>query len=458
MRNIAKPIVGLLAIVFIFLFANTVKAQLLIDSATKWISDTGTLVTLNSLGLRYNSVNDPLDNAFQFTGAEDVWVEGTTVPDFRTIIIDKSTGQLILNTDLQIHGKVKFKTGLFNLNDHIATLTGNATIESESESSRFTDTSNGSVKISVNVTAPAALNPGNIGAVISSATYTGNLTIFRGHHPQAINSPSYNSISRYYLVFLDDKPAIDATLRFYYADAEKNGLDENNFTIWVPKEDHWNNIGRSSANATLNYVEQTGLNTFGKFAIAPGNLVLPVTGLQLTGAWTDNLVLLNWKTITEINNDHFDIERKYQQDSSFSKIASVASHYPDGNSQVPSAYSFKDAGASAEALSILYRLKQVDKNGSSHYSNTLVIRPVNVRQFIVNVYPTVSAGDRIFIQTGGLTLNKMQVRIADLSGKLLFSQSLPYQSAWINLPVLSAGIYKLIIQSGANSYNTSFIK
>ena len=440
------------------LFINNSIAQLTIDAGTKWISDTNTYVLLDALGMRYYTDADTLSNVFRFSGDNDVYIEGSTVPNFRKLMVDKVSHQLLLNTDINVLKRVRFQSGLFNLNSYVVTLSPDALIENENEVSRFTDTNYGSVKISVNVTTPASLNPGNIGAVISSANYSGNVTIIRSHHPQAINSTSYNTISRYYNIYLEDKAGTDATLRLYYFDAEKNGLDESKFVIWKPEEGPWDNLGVSSRNTTLNYVEQTSINRFSGFAIAPYDLVLPVHGLQLSGIWKNDASALTWTTLTETNNRHFELERKYPEENNFTRIAMVASKYADGNSSSPILYQYNDATVKANAATVLYRLKQVDNNGQSFYSNTIVVLPSAIKEFIHKVYPTIVTGNTLFIQAGNMNLQTMQVQIFDIGGKRLFNQSLPYQSQLVNLPIIASGSYRMLIQSDSYTFKCMFIK
>ena len=61
--------------------------------------------------------------------------------------------------------------------------------------------------------------------------------------------------------------------------------------------------------------------------------MLAVSGLQLSGVWKNNTSQLTWITSTEINNDHFEVERKYPQEAGFSNIASIETKNINGNSQ-----------------------------------------------------------------------------------------------------------------------------
>jgi len=105
---------------------------------------------------------------------------------------------------------------------------------------------------------------------------------------------------------------------------------------------------------------------------------ITVDGIRVSTSWSDvvpveltsfnaiarnNSVLLNWSTASELNNSGFAIERK-QENSNWNRIAFV-----DGNGTTtsPNKYSYADANLSAGKY--LYRLKQIDFDGSYEYSN-----------------------------------------------------------------------------------------
>lgn len=441
------------------LFINNSFSQVIIGANTKWVSSSDTYVSLDNLGIHYNASPTLLNNAFQFTGTQTSIISGNSQPIFTTIILNKSgSGNLQLNRDIEVTNNVRFKSGLFNLNNNHVLLSANAFLQNESETSRFTDTANGTVSISINLLTPSAVNPGNLGASLSSPSYVGNIHVERSHRAQTINGTSPNSIARTYNIQLENEGGINAAMRLFYFDAENRNLDENKLDIWKKNEDNkWSNLGASARDATTNYVEQGGLNSFGFFTLSPSD-ILPVHSLQLSGIWKNNASLLTWTTLTETDNHHFEIERKYPEENSFTKIAAIASQHPDGNSSSSTLYQYNDATIKGGVASVFYRLKQIDKNGQSFYSNTIVVMPFADNEFIQKVYPTVVAGNTLFVQVGNMNLHSMQVQIFDVVGKRLFNQSLPYQSCLIRLPTLPAGSYRLLIQSGFYSYKVVFIK
>ena len=163
-------------------------------------------------------------------------------------------------------------------------------------------------------------------------------------------------------------------------------------------------------------------------------------------------------TLSENNNDHFDIERKYPAEADFVKMSTVPSKYPDGNASLPTFYEYIDATANPAIYDIVYRIKQTGKDGRSVYSNSITLNPASADQFIIKVYPTIVTGGSIFIQAGNVSAATMLVKIFDLSGKLVLTRSLHYQSQTLLLPSLLHGMYRMVIQSGDWKYRSSFIK
>jgi hypothetical protein len=81
-------------------------------------------------------------------------------------------------------------------------------------------------------------------------------------------------------------------------------------------------------------------------------------------------VLLSWKTLSEQENYGFDVQRRSGVAGEFATIPGsfVAGH---GTTVQPQEYSYLDA--SAPSGHIEYRLKQIDRDGSFHYSDPIVV-------------------------------------------------------------------------------------
>jgi len=451
-----KKIIPLL---FLFSASVCVHAQLQIGAGVSWKSDAGTFVVLNEIGFIHNGSSILFDNKFRFTGNNDVSIEGSTLPLFSTLEVNKTgSAKVILQRSIGVNQNLSFLSGLLELNNFSIDLNTTGTLNGEGENSRTIGANGGYIQIVNTLNAPNNTNPGNLGAVITSSQNLGSVTIKRGHRSQTNGSGGGNSILRYFDIEPANNSGLNATLRFSYLDAEMNSLDENSIVLWKsPDTQTWFESGSDARNTTDNWVQKNGINDFSRWTLtSPGN-ALPVTGMILTGRWKNNAAQLSWTTLTEISNDHFNIERKYIGENTFSSVGTKNSSYTNGNSQTPTAYNWIDA-ASNNRGTIQYRIKQTDKNGQFSYSNTIALKPEDVKVFIENTYPTIPVDNSIYIQTGSLNIEKMNVQLYDMKGRLYFSKQVIYEPQWISLPVLSSGIYRLVISSNENSHKTSFIK
>jgi hypothetical protein len=447
-----------IASTFILFYINSI-AQLQIAPGTSWKSSSNTYVVLNDIGFTHNAAISSLDNVFKFTGSIDNTIGGSTLPTFTSIQLAKTgTAKIILGRSVNAN-LVSFQSGLFELNNFYVDLGTTGSISGESETSRFIGASGGYVQIINTLNAPSSVNPGNLGAVITSLQNLGDVTIRRGHQLQNISGFTGNSIARYFDLIPSNNSNLNAVLRFYYFDAELNNIAETNLALFKSSNNiNWANLGATSRDAVSNYLEKTSISDFARFTLSDvSQAPVPVTGLFLAGRWENNASHLDWKTIAEYNNSHFNIERKYSTESSFTTVGVKNSAHIDGNSQSPTFYSWIDP-ASANLGSIQYRLKQIDRDGHFSYSNTILLNPKLSSTFIIKVYPTVAVKDQLYIEIGNKNVAQMHVRLYDIAGRLFLEKDINYSSQWLPLPTLSAGIYHIKITAGELHYETTIVK
>ena len=189
---------------------------------------------------------------------------------------------------------------------------------------------------------------------------------------------------------------------------------------------------------------------------------LPVELVSFTAKRKDNQdVIAEWKTASEHNTSHFEIEvargNDDYQNGRFVRIGEVAS---PGNSNSERIYHFTDTETGKSGVRY-YRLKIVDRD------NTFVYSPV--RPIVFNdemqwqVYPNPSDGVYNFIYH----LNQgesISVKLYDLNGKLVKQMRLSgngfVQKARIDLSAVkfAPGIYFLLSESNERKYSIKLIK
>ncbi len=102
-------------------------------------------------------------------------------------------------------------------------------------------------------------------------------------------------------------------------------------------------------------------------ALAGLGWVVPVELVSFDASVNQGLVTLKWQTATETNNNGFEVERK--SGKSWNKIAFVKGN---GTSTKVTNYSYTDKSAGSVDVAT-YRLKQVDFDGTSHYSKAVEV-------------------------------------------------------------------------------------
>ncbi len=98
---------------------------------------------------------------------------------------------------------------------------------------------------------------------------------------------------------------------------------------------------------------------------------LPVQMASFTASVVNaNIVRLDWMTASEINNYGFEVQKSLSNENSYQTIPNsfIAGH---GTTLEPHSYRFDDVIASSGLW--YYRLKQIDLDGSVHYSNGITV-------------------------------------------------------------------------------------
>lgn len=183
---------------------------------------------------------------------------------------------------------------------------------------------------------------------------------------------------------------------------------------------------------------------------------VPVTWLTF-GALneTETTNRLNWSTASEMNNSHFEIQRRWEGDLEFVTVGKVVGA---GNASNVTEYAFQDYFGEAISNVMYYRLKQVDFDGSVDYS---VIRLVDLGKgtsggIIANVYPIPSRTTvTVELKTEErYSHNRTSIRLMDLSGREL-TQHLSYQQngqiITLDVSQLPTGFYLLEVLDGMAS-------
>src|SRR4030095_8404228 len=319
-------------------------AQLKISSGTQWVNSGNTNIVLSNTDL----VNDGSFSgagSVKFTGNQNSAISGANQPGFNILEVAKTNNaKIILGRNIGISYSVNFISGLLDLNNNNILLDPGANLAGESENTRIIGANGGFVEITQNLNAPLAVNPGNLGAAVTSTANLGSVIIQRGHQVQT-GTGLNGSIQRYYVVTPQNNTGLNATLRLKYFDAELNGQNENILVAYQSNDNgaNWTNLLQSNRNTNADYVERSGLS----------NLSLQTLGNDITSGPVNGLVFdakrkkpteveLIWSTVTETNMLGFEMQRKLDNEVDFTATSFINSKAPGGNSSSSLSYSLID--------------------------------------------------------------------------------------------------------------------
>jgi hypothetical protein len=327
-------------------------------------------------------------------------INGTAITNFNNLKINKtaSSNNVCLNSNIIVKSNLILTSGDLYLNNKNTNLGLNGVIQSETNSNKiWDDYINGTGTVSVtrnNITPTAGENFGNIGILITSTQNFGNTTIIRGHKQQTSASPAGSSIYRYFDITPTNNTSLDATLRFTYFDEEiPAGMSEINFALYNSANSGITWIYEAGTpNPASNYLQKTNINSFNRWTATDETIApLPVEMLVFNALRENKTVHLFWKTLSEINNLGFDVEKSTDLNN-WKKIGFIEGA---GSSNTELNYKFDDLLTESNLLKdkyLYYRLKQIDFNGEIKYTviKTIVINNEQSTEITINVFPNPS--------------------------------------------------------------------
>ncbi len=188
---------------------------------------------------------------------------------------------------------------------------------------------------------------------------------------------------------------------------------------------------------------------------APG-VVLPLTIDQFNGYYDNAVTQLKWTTFSEINMDHFDIERS-TDGTNFRQIGRI---YATGNSSSNTSYSYMDI--SAERGANFYRLAMIDNDGNYTYSSVITLS-VDVKGITVSVVYPNPFSKKVVVKLDCTKPEQITIRVIDNAGSVVRTQlanlSLGENNIVIqNVADLPSGIYYLEVIGDHRSMKTKLMK
>ncbi len=302
---------------------------------------------------------------------------------------------------------------------------------------------------------PIRLNNNLVAEINPNGQNLGNLTIELNDNPSVPMWAGTRFVPRNWNITSTIAPVSDLSVRLYVLDQELTDLNLADGTNLEAEDlvvnyyssssedcDLTNNGGAGTVIATITdydffdteaFYVQFDIDHFTEFGLA-SEAVLPVEWISFDAKKRGSDIDLEWQTATEINNDHFSIERSWDG-IHFSEIGVLSGN---GTSSNINSYSFTDYAVKRSAY---YRVKQVDYDDQSSLTETRYVQVDEDQLFSVFPVP-LQANGQLYIQSPAE--GKHDIELYGLDGRKRLAKELifnNYDNQKINLSHLPTGIY-----------------
>lgn len=291
-----------------------------------------------------------------FNGTADQHVAGRLY--LAGVVVNKTSGTLVLDDDLDVRGPLTLTSGNLDLNGHAVEMVGGTAMLAET-GGRVLGMS-GIIATEATLNAPDAVNAAGLGAEITSGANLGATRIVRGHAVQTGNGNP--SIARYYDILPTTNTGLDALLVFRYRDEEANGLSESALKLFRSTDGgtSWTERG-GTVSVASNRITLSGIDAFSRWTAGEAG-ALPVELVAFTAAQTgDNRVTLRWTTASETNNAAFLLDVQGLAETAWREVARL-----DGHGTTTERHDYAFAVDGLDAGRYRFRLRQLDTDGTVH--------------------------------------------------------------------------------------------
>jgi len=260
------------------------------------------------------------------------------------------------------------------------------------------------------------------------------------------------TVDRFWQVDVTGTPVADLTFVYRAAELPASPYDEPlsmRAQRWSAGAGLW---GDSLEGSSVAYsVTATNVDAFGPFALAPISAPLPVELLSFDARPENGVVVLDWATGSERDNDFFTVLRS-ADGRSFVPLLTVDGA---GDSQTRVDYVAHDKQP-LQGVSY-YRLRQTDLDGSFTESDIVPVHIYANAKGSIVAYPNPT--------TGTMTLARMDaspatIRIVDASGRTLlaFRKQGEVDAAFLDLSELASGRYVALVENAFGTQAIAFIR
>lgn len=169
--------------------------------------------------------------------------------------------------------------------------------------------------------------------------------------------------------------------------------------------------------------------------------LLPLDLLSFSAEKKNRNADLKWEVENMINFSHFEIERSATGNGDFETISTIATGGVERGT-----FTYTDLNVQNRMGRAYYRIKMVDVDGKFKYSPVMLISFGTVA---IDVRPTLlTAGQPVRVNLSGTGTSKYDVRLLDMSGRMLQQQTQVIGNVQLETSRLTKGIYIVSVADG----------
>jgi hypothetical protein len=193
------------------------------------------------------------------------------------------------------------------------------------------------------------------------------------------------------------------------------------------------------------------VGSFSEFALASDSEPLPVEMADFKATTVEkDQVRLTWQTASETNNAGFEIQRRSDEQGSWTKVDFVESKADGGTANEAHSYRFEDVELPYAANELRYRLRQVDIDGSASFSDQVTIQRTVDEVELLGTFPNPTR-ERATVRFAVPERQEVALELYDVLGRrvrtVVNGKREGRQETQINASDLSSGIYFLRLQA-----------
>jgi len=168
---------------------------------------------------------------------------------------------------------------------------------------------------------------------------------------------------------------------------------------------------------------------------------LPVKFTSFSLTRSENNVVVEWSTASEINCSYFEIDRSTDAINWTAAGTVVAA----GNSTSAQQYKYNDKNASGQV--IYYRVKEVDFD---HYFSFTEVKSIHLDNNTTNVKIMAASSDKVVVNFSKPVKSNVSIKMISLSGQLISQQNFSNPVGQVSIPTTSGskGIYVITVTNG----------